>query len=136
MRTAAHVFLHPAASSTFTSVLCGLCESGTPRFAAYNVIPRVADLTWANGAIQTPHGIITVSWTTNSKILTLSVSSPPRTVGRLGAASGGIVTVNGKKVWSGTAPVIGSGYIVTVVGGFVVAGGIPSGTHTLVRTPK
>lgn len=123
------------AAPALTNYVLGV-KPTSPGFATYDVIPRVADLAWANGAIQTPHGNIAVSWTTSSKNFTLCVSSPPGTEGRLGAASGGIITLNGKKVWDGTAYVSGCGYSATVVGNFVVVGGITSGSHTLVRTSK
>lgn len=121
------------AAPALTNYVLGI-KPTSPGFGTFDVIPRTGDLAWANGAISTPHGAITVSWTKSTSNYSLTVSSPAGSIGRFGVPSGGVVTLDGKKVWNGTAAVAGSK--LSIDGNFVVIGGIGSGTHTVVRTAK
>lgn len=50
-----------------------------PGYRHWNLTPHPGDLTWARGAVPTPHGPIAVSWNRSGKQLTVTVTAPPDT---------------------------------------------------------
>lgn len=49
----------------------------SPGFATFTITPHPSGLQWAKGAVPTPDGEITVSWTVTNGKLALSVTAPP-----------------------------------------------------------
>jgi hypothetical protein len=66
-----------------------------PGFATWDVSPHLADLWWARGSVETPHGPLTVDWRTTERGVRIVVVAPPATRGRVYLGGGGVATVRG-----------------------------------------
>ncbi len=75
----------------------------TPGFRDFLIAPQPGDLTWAQGTVPTPHGLIELSWRRGGEKLTLTVTVPPGTTAhvKLGEAPEQVLA-SGQHELSGT----------------------------------
>ena len=105
-------------------------------YATFDVAPHPGDLTWAQGAVPTPHGTISTAWKVQGGGLTLNVAVPRSTSARLAVPTFGahdVVTLDGREVWNGTRAV--GGAKATSDGSTVYIAGVGAGSHTLTSHP-
>ena len=115
-------------TATLTNQVLGATPTG-PGFSSYDVRPHPDALTWAQGAVPTPHGTLDVSWRhPKSGSFDMDVTSPAGTSGRLAVPSFGNkvrVVLDGKDVWGGTTGTA------RLDGGYVVIDGVGAGFHQI-----
>jgi hypothetical protein len=100
-----------------TNELLGVSPT-SPGFATWQVSPKPGSVAWARGAVPTPKGALSASWTQQGSVFSLTVTAPRGTSGSLAVPAGRVVLVDGHVVR--TAAVNGT---VTV--------GAGGGTHTV-----
>jgi hypothetical protein len=66
------------AAPALTRYVLGV-EPTSPGFATFRVVPHTNDVTFAEGDVPTPHGLIHVSWAQTERALVLHVDAPPGT---------------------------------------------------------
>lgn len=101
-------------------------------YASFDVVPHPGDLTWAQGAVPTPHGTIDTSWRVVGGGFMLDTSVPKSTSARLAVPTSGarvVVTLDGREVWNGTQAV--GGAKASSDGSYVYVDGVGAGTHAL-----
>jgi hypothetical protein len=81
------------AAPALTTYVLGV-KPTAPGFATWDVSPHLADLWWARGSVETPHGPLTVDWRTTERGVRIVVVAPPATRGRV-YLGGGVATVRG-----------------------------------------
>ena len=81
-------------TSTLSSYVLGV-QPADPGYATFTVDPHSGTLAWASGAVPTPHGQITVSWTRRGAMRSLTVQVPPGTIGRIVTPAGITVSIQG-----------------------------------------
>jgi alpha-L-rhamnosidase len=85
----------------------------SPGFARWQVAPRPAGLTWAQGAVPTPHGPISVRWRRPGlHSMVMTVRSPSGAEGVVSIPISGVATTvarDGQVIWRDGAAVAGSG---------------------------
>lgn len=54
-----------------------------PGFTEVAIAPQPGDLSWARGAVPTPHGLVKVEWTRNAEEFRLCITLPAGTTGRV-----------------------------------------------------
>lgn len=102
-------------------------------FDTWSVQPHPGSVAWAQGALPTPHGDLSVKWSNQptTGAFALEVTAPAGTTGDIAVPvdnSTATVTLDGSTVWAGTA-VGDSG--ATLTGGYVTVHGVGAGTHEL-----
>jgi len=105
-------------------------------YATFDVVPHPGDLTWAQGAVPTPHGTIDAAWRIEGDGLTLNVTVPHSTSARLAVPTFGardVVTLDGREVWNGSRAV--GGAAASSDGNDVYVDGVGAGSHTLAAHP-
>jgi hypothetical protein len=105
-------------------------------YSTFDVVPHPGDLTWAQGAVPTPHGTIDASWKIAGGGLTLNATVPHSTSARLAVPTFGandVVTLDGRVVWNGTRAV--GGAAASSDGDTVYVAGVGAGEHTLAAHP-
>jgi Bacterial alpha-L-rhamnosidase C-terminal domain len=73
----------------------------SPGYATWQVAPQPGSLGWAEGAVPTPHGDITVKWASSPAGFAIAVGAPAGTTGTVVLPKGAgrySVTVNGNPV--------------------------------------
>jgi hypothetical protein len=100
-----------------TNELLGVSPT-SPGFATWQVAPKPGSVKWARGAVPTPKGVLSASWTQQGPVFSLTVTAPRGTSGSLAVPAGRVVLLDGHVVR--TAAVNGT---VTVPAG--------GGTHTV-----
>lgn len=101
-------------------------------FASFDIVPHPGDLTWAQGAVPTPHGTIQASWRSQRNGFALRADVPEGTTARLAAPTGGsrtLVFLDGKLVWNGQRAMHGAD--ASSDGRYVYVSGVEAGTHEL-----
>jgi len=105
-------------------------------FRTWSVDPQPVDLAWAQGAVPTPHGPLTVLWRRGQgdRSFVLTVEAPAGTRGDIAVPLLGArrtIAMDGKIIWSGSAPMAG----VSAMGGpdAVIVKAV-QGRHTLAWT--
>ena len=118
-----------------TNDLLGATPTG-PGFSTWSVQPHPGTVSWARGQLPTPHGPLTVSWTTGggSQRFSLTLTAPKGTSGTVSVPVSGHASVrlDGRTVWNGTSAAPGSGAVLK--DGYVTLPAVPSGTHTVTVT--
>ncbi|MFG1641785.1 alpha-L-rhamnosidase C-terminal domain-containing protein [Amycolatopsis sp. NPDC049252] len=100
-----------------TNELLGVSPT-SPGFATWQVAPKPGTVAWARGAVPTPKGAVSASWSQVGSVFSLTVTAPRGTSGSLAVPAGHLVLLDGRVVR--TAAVNGT---VTVPAG--------AGTHTV-----
>jgi Bacterial alpha-L-rhamnosidase 6 hairpin glycosidase domain/Bacterial alpha-L-rhamnosidase C-terminal domain len=103
-------------------------------YATWSVIPHPSSLTWAQGAVPTPHGKLKASWTHKNGRFTETVTAPSGTTGQLGIPTFGSkikVVLDGKLVWNGSSSPTHSA---AGNGSYVTVSGVKAGTHRITAT--
>lgn len=83
-----------------TSYVLGVTPA-SPGYATWQVAPQPGSLGWAEGAVPTPHGHITVKWASSPAGFVIAIQAPGGTTGTVVLPKGASrysVTVNGKPV--------------------------------------
>jgi hypothetical protein len=97
-----------------TNDLLGVSPT-SPGFATWTVSPHPGGVAWARGAVPTPKGALSASWTQQGSVFALTVTAPRGTSGSLVVPAGRLVLLDGRP----TRP---------AAGGSLPVG---SGTHTV-----
>jgi Bacterial alpha-L-rhamnosidase C-terminal domain/Bacterial alpha-L-rhamnosidase 6 hairpin glycosidase domain len=97
------------AAPALTNEVLGI-RPASPGFATFAAVPHPSGLSWARGAMPTPHGTITFSWTSTKSRFVATISSP--VPGRITLPVAGPTTLDGRLVSRSPHPLI-----VTVGGG-------------------
>ena len=87
-------------TAALTSYVLGVTPA-SPGYAAWQVAPQPGGLGWAEGAVPTPHGDITVKWASSPAGFAIAIRAPGGTTGTVVLPKGASrysVTVNGKPV--------------------------------------
>jgi alpha-L-rhamnosidase len=87
-------------TSALTSYVLGVTPA-SPGYATWQVAPQPGGLGWAEGAVPTPHGDITVKWASSPAGFAIAIQAPRGTTGTVVLPKGASrysVTVNGKPV--------------------------------------
>jgi alpha-L-rhamnosidase len=87
-------------TSALTAYVLGVTPA-SPGYASWRVDPQPGDLAWAEGAVPTPQGEITVKWASGAGGFRISIQAPARTTGTVVLPTGDSrysVTVNGQLV--------------------------------------
>jgi alpha-L-rhamnosidase len=87
-------------TSALTSYVLGVTPA-SPGYATWQVAPQPGSLGWAEGAVPTPHGDITVKWAASAAGFAIAVGAPAGTTGTVVLPKGAgrySVTVNGNPV--------------------------------------
>ncbi len=103
----------------------------TPGFASWEVEPQPGDLTWAQGQVTTPRGVIAARWTREDGGFRLTVTAPAGSQGRVSVPLLGanrIIAMNGRVVWTGVAAA--PGVNATRNGDYIVIDGLGGGSKT------
>ncbi|MER5688624.1 alpha-L-rhamnosidase C-terminal domain-containing protein [Streptomyces sp. NPDC002205] len=105
-----------------------------PGYAVWSVKPHPGDLKWSRGTVPTPHGAISVDWTSNPSHFALDVDGPVDTTGMVSvpATANSTVVVDGTTVWAhgrslGSGAQLSDGYVSVNVG---------AGSHHIVADRK
>jgi hypothetical protein len=77
-----------------TSYVLGV-QPVAPGYRTFTVDPHPGSLQWAQGAVPTPYGPITVRWERNGPRLSVTVAVPPRATAFISLADGQQVTLAG-----------------------------------------
>jgi hypothetical protein len=120
-----------APTTTLTTQVLGVSPTA-PGFSGYQVAPEPAGLSWAQGAVPTPHGTIDASWTQAGNTFTLTTNAPRGTTGTLSVPLSGdreLVTLDGIPVWLNGHAVGGARVQRTATG--VSVSGVGAGQHVL-----
>jgi alpha-L-rhamnosidase len=69
-----------------------------PGYATWSIAPHPGDLTWAQGAVPTKYGEITVQWLSTAPAFVLHADTPRGTTGAITVPAGprSVVIVNGR----------------------------------------
>jgi hypothetical protein len=105
--------------------------------STYSIVPHPGDLTYVEGQLTTPSGVVTESWDRDTSTGTFRqhFSAPDGTVRTVGAPTFGQTTnvwVDGHLVWDGARAFA---YDAHTDGAYVYLDGIPSGSHDVVSGP-
>jgi hypothetical protein len=90
-------------TSIMTGYVLGV-QAVNPGYQTFTVTPHPGSMTWASGAVPTPYGQITVSWTYSSGSMSLTVGVPAGTTASVQLPSGVTATIAGGS--SGTTQTI------------------------------
>lgn len=108
-----------------------------PGFQKISIRPDLCDLEWADGAAPTPQGLVAVAWKRTEQDVHLTVTIPQGCEAEVALPTGGFanaqVTVNGKLLWNGSAPVKSSKlpFIMTAIeNAFLVT--VPAGRYRFI----
>jgi alpha-L-rhamnosidase len=85
-------------TSALTAYVLGVTPA-SPGYATWRVDPQPGSLSWAEGAVPTPRGDITVKWASGAGGFRIAITAPPRTRGTIVLPAGVsrcAVTVNGR----------------------------------------
>jgi hypothetical protein len=63
------------AAALLTAYALGV-QPTSPGYATFTVTPRNGDLSWARGAVVTPHGVLKASWSLVRGSVAVRVSAP------------------------------------------------------------
>ncbi|MEA5365745.1 alpha-L-rhamnosidase C-terminal domain-containing protein [Amycolatopsis sp., V23-08] len=97
-----------------TNELLGVSPT-SPGFATWQVAPKPGNVAWARGAVPTPKGALSASWTQVGPVFSLTVTAPRGTSGSLVVPAGRVVLLDGHPVRSTTLQVSGGTHTVLVV---------------------
>ena len=103
-------------------------------YTTWTARPTPGSLTWAQGTVPTPHGDLVASWEHGRSGFSLQLTAPSGTSGSVQVPTFGDtvdVTLDGRRVWDGTA---GTG-TATLQDGYVVIAGVVAGQHTITVVP-
>lgn len=92
--TRSHCHGYSAAPTFFLSSYVLGIQPLEPGFAKARIAPCPGGLTWAQGRVPTPHGIIQCHWTANRRKTSLQVDAPPDIELRLELPATGKLTVD------------------------------------------
>lgn len=117
------------ATSALSRFVLGVAPT-SPGFTAFTVEAHPGNLTWAEGAVPTPHGDVTASWRAETRGFALTIGAPTGTVGTvvvpvLGASRQ--IVEDGRIVWHDGHP--SRGAHAAARAGSVVFTGV-TGRHT------
>jgi alpha-L-rhamnosidase len=85
-------------TSALTAYVLGVTPA-SPGYATWRVDPQPGSLSWAEGAVPTPRGDITVKWASGAGGFRIAITAPPHTRGTIVLPAGVsrcAVTVNGR----------------------------------------
>jgi alpha-L-rhamnosidase len=132
-------------STTPVSALSGYVlgvQPATAGYATWTVQPQPGDLSWAEGAVPTPHGSIGVDWAGESGVgrFSMQVTAPSGTTGTIAVPTYGatnpIVEDAGQVVWSNGTFTADSGITGAYAqGNYVYLTGVQPGQYLLTSNP-
>ncbi|MEV6642354.1 alpha-L-rhamnosidase C-terminal domain-containing protein [Amycolatopsis sp. NPDC051371] len=100
-----------------TNDLLGVSPT-SPGFATWTVSPHPGSVAWARGAVPTPKGALSASWTQQGSVFSLTVTAPRGTSGSLVVPAGRVVLLDGRPIRAaagGALAVSGGTHTVLVV---------------------
>jgi hypothetical protein len=80
-----------------TNDLLGVSPT-SPGFATWQVAPQPGPVAWARGAVPTPKGTLSASWSQQGPVFSLTVTAPRGTSGSLAVPAGKLVLLDGRAV--------------------------------------
>jgi len=98
------------ATSALSRFVLGVAPTG-PGYTTFTIEPHPGDVTWAEGAVPTPHGAITASWSAEHNGFTLTVRAAGHTTGTVVVpelASPRQIAEDGHTVWRDGHPLRGA----------------------------
>jgi alpha-L-rhamnosidase len=132
-------------STTPVSALSGYVlgvQPDTGGFATWTVAPHPGDLSWAEGAVPTPHGAISVDWSGGAGTgqFVMQVTAPSGTSGTIAVPVRGVtspvVEVGGQTAWSNGAYTAVSGVSgASADANYVYLTGVQAGTYLVAVNP-
>jgi alpha-L-rhamnosidase len=114
----------------------------TAGYATWTVQPHPGDLSWAEGRVPTPHGALSVAWSSEPGVgqFSTQVTSPGGTTGTIALPTTGaanpVVSVNGQTVWAnGKFTATGGITGAHADASYVYLTGVAPGTYTVAVNP-
>ncbi|MFJ1761738.1 alpha-L-rhamnosidase C-terminal domain-containing protein [Amycolatopsis sp. NPDC088138] len=91
-----------------TNELLGVSPT-SPGFATWQVAPKPGTVAWARGAVPTPKGALSASWTQVGPVFSLTVTAPRGTSGSLAVPAGHLVLLDGRVIRTAGPLSVGGG---------------------------